>query len=135
MTVDKERLLGCAVKATKNAYSPYSGFKVGAAVLGDDGNIYIGANVENASYGLTVCAERTAIFGMINGGGKKIVAIAVFCDAAKSCMPCGSCRQVVSEFALNNHIPVYTKGSEIQQDFILSELLPHAFGGAFDEII
>ncbi len=134
MNVDKNSLLTNAVNAVKNTYSPYSGFAVGAAVLGADGVIYTGANIENASYGLTVCAERVAIFNMINSGCRGILALAVYCGAGASCMPCGACRQVISEFAKGD-IPVFTKGRELQKDFLLSELLPHAFGGEFDEKI
>ncbi len=132
--MDKKTLLTESVNAAGNAYSPYSGFSVGAAVFGTNGEIYTGANIENSSYGLTVCAERVAIFNMVNAGCKGIAALAVYCGGGASCMPCGACRQVISEFAKGD-IPIFTKGSVHQKDFLLSELLPHAFGGDFDEKI
>ncbi len=134
MKINKERLLTAAIEAAEHAYSPYSGFKVGAAVLGIDGNVYTGCNVENASYGLTICAERTAAVKMVSNGCKKIAALAVYCAAGESCMPCGACRQLIIEFA-GQDTPIYTKGSKHQQDFTVGELLPHAFSGAFDEKI
>lgn len=86
--------------ARTNAYAPYSKFKVGTAVLGEDGNIYTGCNIENVSYGLTMCAERTAIFKMVSEGCKKFVAIAVAAgENPQDAAPCGACRQVMCEFA------------------------------------
>lgn len=85
-----------AVKARKFSYSPYSKYPVGAAVLCPSGKVYTGCNIENSSYGLSNCAERTAIFKAISSGERKILALAV---AAKSSTPCGACRQVISEFA------------------------------------
>ncbi len=131
----KNKLLSLAQQAADNAYSPYSGFKVGAAVLGTDGTIYTGCNIENAAYGSTVCAERTAIFNMVSQGCRQIAELAVYCNAGSSCMPCGSCRQVISEFASSSDIPIHTLGSEKQITFSLNKLLPYAFSGAFDEKI
>ncbi len=130
----KELLLNEAINAADFAYSPYSGFNVGAAILGADGNIYTGCNVENASYGLTICAERTAAVKMISSGCKEIVEMAVYCAAGKSCMPCGACRQLLSEFAPPDTV-IHTLGNELQLDLTVAELLPHAFSGAFDEKI
>ncbi len=102
--MDLDALLEAARAASRSAYCPYSNFHVGAAVLAG-GTIYTGANVENASYGLTVCAERTAAFAAVLAGHKRIEAIAVACvDAPEGCdpgllMPCGACRQVLAEFA------------------------------------
>ena len=89
--------------AAKNTYSPYSHFPVGAAVIGEDGALYLGCNIENASYGLTVCAERVAIFNAVSAGNKKIKKLATTClkgDTSDpgSLMSCGACRQVISEF-------------------------------------
>ena len=88
-------LLAAAREVRERAYAPYSGFAVGAAALGDDGRIYIGANVENASYGLTLCAERAAIAAAVAGGARAITAIAIVADRPAS--PCGACREVIAE--------------------------------------
>lgn len=93
-------LADAARKARRNAYVPYSKFKVGAAVLGIDGKIYTGCNIENASYGLTMCAERTAIFNMVSQGCTKFTAIAVAAgEKPTDSAPCGACRQVMCQFA------------------------------------
>ena len=92
----RTRLIEAAKKAQKNAYCPYSRYPVGAAVLTESGHIYTGCNVENASFGLAICAERVAIFKAVSQGEKKIRALSV---AAKSAKPCGACRQVIIEFA------------------------------------
>ncbi len=98
----REELVARAVEAKKQAYAPYSNFRVGAAVLMDDGSIFEGCNVENASYGLTICAERNAIFHAVFSGKKKITAVAVTSDDEQFLTPCGACRQVISEFADEN---------------------------------
>lgn len=95
----REELIQKAVRAKSTSYSPYSKFRVGAAVLTDDGEIFSGCNVENASYGLAICAERNAIFQMAFAGKRKIVAIAVASDETTFITPCGACRQVIAEFA------------------------------------
>jgi cytidine deaminase len=92
----KTRLIEAAKEAQKHAYCPYSHYPVGAAVLTESGAIYTGCNVENASYGLAICAERVAIFKAVSAGEKKVMALAV---SAKSAKPCGACRQVIIEFA------------------------------------
>ncbi len=129
----KKILLNAATDAAKRAYSPYSGFAVGAAVLGEDGNVYTGCNIENASYGLTVCGERVALFNMVNSGCKRFVALAVYCDGGATCMPCGACRQVMVEFAQHYNVNIYTKGNTDEVDFTLEQLLPHSFSGGFNE--
>lgn len=92
-------LVEAASQGRENSYSPYSNFKVGAAVLGEDGKIYRGCNIENVSYGLTNCAERTAIFNMVSGGCKAFTAIAVIGgETPQESAPCGACRQVIAEF-------------------------------------
>jgi len=99
---ENENLLQLAKEASKNSYSPYSNFPVGAAVLYENGKIYTGCNVENASYGLSLCAERNAMSSAIaNKEGSKIKAIAVFSPCQTLCMPCGACRQWISEFCIN----------------------------------
>ena len=95
----REELIQKAVRAKSTSYSPYSKFRVGAAVLTDDGEIFSGCNVENASYGLAICAERNAIFRMAFAGKRKIVAVAIASDEATFITPCGACRQVIAEFA------------------------------------
>jgi len=127
MKKEHKKLISEAEKARKRAYTPYSKFKVGAAVLSVDGRIFTGCNIENASFGLTVCAERVAIFKAISEGSTKFEAIAVVGDTDKPCSPCGACRQVISEF--NEDIPLIManlKGDvKIKK---IKELLPEAFG-------
>ena len=95
----KEILIEEALKARENSYSPYSNFKVGAAVLCKDGNVFHGANIENSSYGLCMCAERNALYNAMNHGYRKddFIAIALAADTDGPCSPCGACRQVMSE--------------------------------------
>ncbi len=119
------KLLELAKEASQHAYAPYSGFKVGAAVLTDNGNIYTGCNVENSSYSLTNCAERTAIFKMISAGEKKIVKLAVFANAEIPFPPCGACRQVISEFSDDVEI-IYGSNSQSNVTSI-KKLLPESF--------
>lgn len=96
----QQELVQAAINARKNAYAPYSKFSVGAAALGTDGKIYTGCNIENASYGMTMCAERTAIFKMVSEGCTAFAALAVAAgDKAEDGAPCGACRQVMLEFA------------------------------------
>lgn len=96
----RQQLVKSAIEAREKAYAPYSKFSVGAAVLGTDGNIYKGCNIENVSYGMTMCAERTAIFKMVSEGCTKFAAIAVVAgENATDGAPCGACRQVMGEFA------------------------------------
>ena len=99
MNTDHHELLQMAKKASKNAYAPYSNFHVGAAVQTKSGKIFTGCNVENASYGATVCAERIAIFKAVSEGESELMAIAIFVDSDKLFPPCGMCRQVMSEFS------------------------------------
>ncbi|MGV3024374.1 cytidine deaminase [Clostridium thermobutyricum] len=117
-----------AIKARENAYCPYSNFKVGAAVLFEDGEIYTGCNIENASFGATICAERTAIFTAVSKGNTKLKAIALIGDLNGYTYPCGMCRQVMSEFAENGDIKVYIVKNET--DYLvktLDELMPGSF--------
>jgi cytidine deaminase len=98
MTEQFKQLLDQASQARLASYSPYSGFRVGAALLGKSGTIYLGTNVENASFGLCNCAERTAVFAAVTAGEKEFLAIAVCADGAEPTPPCGACRQVLLEF-------------------------------------
>ena len=123
--MDDEALVELAKKARAHAYAPYSGFAVGAAVLAADGRVFVGCNIENASYGLTNCAERTAIFSAVAAGAREIRALAVVADGALPCSPCGACRQVIAEFAVERIILANLKGS--RRVVTKEELLPFAF--------
>jgi cytidine deaminase len=125
-TVSK-RLLDVARAAMKNAHAPYSNFKVGAALLTTSGEIFSGCNVENASYGITNCAERTAIFSAVAGLGPKmeIEAIATVNDHDAPCSPCGACRQVIYEFGPK--AIVYFPGAKAWKKMLIRELLPEGF--------
>ena len=120
-----QKLMDCAIKARENAYSPYSHFAVGAVLLCEDGTLYEGCNIENASYGLTNCAERTAIFKAVSEGHIKFKALAVVADTEGPCAPCGACRQVMVEFK----IPLIIMGNLMGDIKIVSieELLPFSF--------
>ena len=120
-----QKLMDCAIKARENAYSPYSHFAVGAALLCEDGTLYEGCNIENTSYGLTNCAERTAIFKAVSEGHIKFKALAVVADTEGPCAPCGACRQVVAEFK----IPLIIMGNLMGNIKIVTieELLPFSF--------
>ena len=121
-------LVAGSKKAMVNAYAPYSNFKVGAAVLGETGEIYTGCNVENASYGLSMCAERTAIYKAVSAGEKHIKAVAISASSGKIEFPCGACRQVMSEFALpNDTVVIYLASDQGLERYTLAELFPHAF--------
>ena len=98
MNIDYETLMNNAKEAARTSYSPFSRFAVGAAVLTSSGKIYQGCNVENSSFGLTICAERCAIFKAVSEGEKEILAVAIYSPNADSCYPCGACRQVMFEF-------------------------------------
>jgi len=120
-----KQLLEYAKQASKNSYSPYSKFKVGAAVLCEDNKVFCGTNVENVSYGLSMCAERVAIFCAISNGAKKIKAIAIYTSKGNT-TPCGACRQVIMEFTNNADIIYNTKDDNIKIEKI-SSLLPKSF--------
>lgn len=116
-----------AVAARSRAYAPYSGFAVGAAILAQDGRIFTGCNVENASYGLTVCAERVALFGAVSAGAREFLALAVACGPGH-CAPCGACRQVLYEFARDLLVIMADGEGKSWRRASLRDLLPHAFG-------
>jgi cytidine deaminase len=121
-----EMLLRQARTAAARAYAPYSRFSVGAALLTSDGGIILGCNVENASYGLTICAERNAVFAMVASGRLDPVAIAVTGgDASAPCPPCGACRQVLAEFNPDMYVVLESPGKTIVMR--VSELLPLSF--------
>ena len=128
----ERQLLEKAIQATSTAYSPYSHFRVGAAVLTSDGNVYTGTNVENAAYGPAVCAERVAIFNAVSDGKRDFEAIAIAGGpsngALQFCPPCGVCRQVLAEFCKPNFLILLTDGSEDVKRYTLAKLLPESFG-------
>lgn len=123
-----EKLAGMAIEASAKAYAPYSKFKVGAALLAEDGRIFTGCNVENASYGLTNCAERTAVFKGVSEGATRFTALAVAGGEGEVAMPCGACRQVLAEF-LPPEAPVrcVTLDGAVVRDFTVGALLPGTF--------
>jgi len=125
--MDYKKLSKFAIDARENAYVPYSKFKVGAAVITEDGTIYTGCNIENASYGATNCAERTAIFKAVSEGHKKIKAIAVVGDMSTNTYPCGICRQVIVEFATEDIQIILVKNEEEYVVKTMEEILPGAF--------
>lgn len=126
-----KKLASEARQASRRAYAPYSKFKVGAAILTKAGNIYSGCNVENASYGLCNCAERTAIFTAIAAGEKKpdLQCVVVYTPTLKATAPCGACRQVIYEFGPKAQV-ISTCRTKDRQEHSITELLPVAFGPA-----
>lgn len=123
---EAERLIEAAREVRARSYSPYSGFAVGAALLDSDGRVHTGTNVENASYGLTTCAERSAVSRAVAEGSRGFVAVAIVGPSGEPTMPCGSCRQILFEFAPD--IEVIVEGSEAPDGRPLRDLLPDAFG-------
>ncbi len=122
---DLDRLVAAALEAREGAYAPYSGFRVGAAVLTEDGSIFTGANVENASYGLSVCAERHAVGAAVGHGHRSLVALAVVTGTTPPASPCGACRQVLVEFGPLAVILANPSGQRVVTTD--RELLPMAF--------
>lgn len=122
-----EQLIEQSKQAREFAYVPYSKFKVGAALLAEDGTVYQGCNIENAGYSMTNCAERTAFFKAVSEGKMKFTALAVVADTPGPCSPCGACRQVMSEFCAPD-MPVYltNMNGDVQQTTV-AELIPGAF--------
>lgn len=125
----RRRLAQAARSAARSAYAPYSNFRVGAAILTGSGRIYSGANVENASYGLCNCAERTAIFSAAAAGERRIRAVVVYTPTPAPTLPCGACRQVINEFGPKARIlSLCRTGAQVETT--LDQLLPSAFGPA-----
>ncbi|MDN4074800.1 MULTISPECIES: cytidine deaminase [Fictibacillus] len=125
--MEKENLIKEAVSAREFAYVPYSKFKVGAALLTKDGKVYRGANIENAAYSVTNCAERTALFKAVSEGDKAFAALAVVAETDRPVPPCGACRQVISEFCPPGMKVYLTNLKGDIKETTVEELLPGAF--------
>lgn len=127
MEIDFKNLMNKAKDASQKSYSPFSRFAVGAAVLCTSGKIYSGCNIENSSFGLTICAERCAIFKAISEGEREILAVAIYSPNSDSCYPCGACRQVMFEFQGDEEISVVTENFGELEIKKLSYFLPCGF--------
>lgn len=126
---DRE-LVGLAIQMKAHAYVPYSNFHVGAALLCTDGTVSTGCNVENAAYGLCICGEQTAVVKAVSEGHRKFKAIAIAGDSEGPCLPCGACRQVLSEFAPQDMPVLCASASGSYTSYTLGQLLAHSFGPA-----
>ena len=131
---EETELVRQALEARKQAYAPYSGYTVGAALLTVNGHRYLGGNIENASYGATNCAERTAFFKAVSEGERKFTAIAIAGgtageDPVEYAYPCGICRQVMQEFCRDDFVIYVVNSEQDYQRYTLKELLPYGFGG------
>jgi cytidine deaminase len=126
-TMDKNMLVEKAIEAMGKAYVPYSKFQVGAAIITNNDKVYLGCNIENASYGLTNCAERTAIFKAVSEGNTEIKAIAVVGDTEGPISPCGACRQVIAEFATDDTKIYLANLNGVVKETTISEILPGYF--------
>jgi cytidine deaminase len=131
--MNPEKLIAIAREVQQNSYSPYSGFKVGAALLTSKGNVYTGVNVENASYGLTICAERAAITAAVAAGEKNFSSMTVVGDHKWYTYPCGACLQVMAEFSPDMRVNV-TDGENHLQEYLLRDLLPQLFSLGNQEV-
>ena len=127
MEIDYKLLMNRAKEASNMSYSPFSRFAVGAALIAKSGKIYSGCNVENSSFGMTNCAERTAIFKAVSEGEREILAIAIYSPNSDNCYPCGACRQVMYEFQGDDEIIVITEDCGRLDARKLSEFLPFGF--------
>jgi cytidine deaminase len=126
--MDHKTLVSRARAAKRFSHSPYSRFRVGAAVVTSTGKVYTGCNIENSSYGLTVCAERTALFKAVSEGETSFEAIAITSDENDATPPCGACRQVIMDLAGDIDVILSTKSGKLKK-LKVSELLPYPFGG------
>lgn len=126
-SMDRDALVLRARQAQERAYAPYSGFHVGAALLDDEGGVHVGCNVESASYGLTICAERSAVSAAVAAGRRRFVAVAITTDGKSPVAPCGACRQVLAEFA--PEVEVISEAGGRRTEWTLDRLLPDPFEG------
>ncbi len=127
MDIDYNLLMQKAKEASKKSYSPFSKFAVGASVLASDGKIYSGCNIENSSFGMTICAERCAIFKAVSEGEKEILAVAIYSPNEDDCYPCGACRQVMYEFQGQSEIQIITEKDGKNIIRAMSDFLPYGF--------
>lgn len=125
LTAEEQLLVESARLASERAYCRYSKYSVGAAIRGVSGQVYTGCNVENASYGATMCAERSAVFAMVAAGERRIASVCVYAPGEPVAMPCGMCRQVISEFCRDAEVLVAGPGGVLRRSF--AALLPEAF--------
>lgn len=125
---DPQSLIDAASAARERAYAPYSSFRVGAALLAGDGRVFLGANVENAAYGSTLCAERVALPSAVVAGAREFVALAVVGDGDGPCTPCGACRQVLFEFCPQLIVLAGGADGAVRRYRLGGELLPDGFG-------
>lgn len=128
--MDPEALIVRAREVMERAYAPYSGFRVGAALLGEDGSVHTGCNVENASYGLTVCAERAAVAAAVASGVRRYLSVAIVTSGAEPVPPCGACRQVLAEFGRG--MTVVSQSARGRREWTLDQLLPDPFAAGPD---
>ena len=131
MQITDQQLVAQAIEVAGRAYAPYSRFRVGAALVGKDGRIFTGCNVENISFGLTICAERNAVFAAVAAGCREFERIVIVADTAVPASPCGACRQVLAEFNPDLEVVLATFGGK-RETFRLSELLPRPCAGILD---
>ncbi len=124
-------LVAKAADAMKNAYAPYSKFHVGCALLTDSGKVFTGCNMENASYGATICAERVAIGQMVASGERKIRELAIISSGERPVVPCGMCLQVILEFGADCEVNVSSRDQKTTKKFKLRELIPQSFDKSF----
>lgn len=128
MVIDYKQLMDIAKEASKRSYSPFSRFAVGASVLASSGKIYSGCNVENSSFGMTICAERCAIFKAVSEGEREICAVAIYSPNSDNCVPCGACRQVMYEFEGDDKdLEIITENLGELIINKLSDFLPYGF--------
>lgn len=118
-------LAALARESMRHAYAPYSGYRVGAAIETESGDVFTGCNVENASYGLTICAERTAVVKAVSAGHTRFRQLVIATEADRAAPPCGTCRQFVAEFG--DDLVVHSVSNKEQESWLLKDLMPHAF--------